>query len=417
MLRMRYRPELIVILAYLALVIAAVATLVVTLSDTALETLGVVAPLLAIALVASAIQVFVTNVKRFAVILPFQVGSILVVATAIESFAPAISLAIVVALILNTGVRLPARYSLALVLVIIAVRALLWEDVGTVGWEDRLGMTLIELMTGAFCAVTVHYRESLVDCRNELEQERVATQNVSAANESFVEQLPEMRRQAAESERLRITRELHDSIGYSMTNVVAMMNASQYLFDTSPEKVREYCSRTKDLAVTSMEETRATLYRLRSIEYRPHESPSSFFHKLCGDFEEATGVSTECHPGNLKDALPGRVFHLLLRGVQVGFINAVRHGRATLIQLFFWIDESELRMTIWNSAESSTFVSAGTSEGIGLSGIRERLNNVGGAMHSEYSGGGYSLVIAIPRRELFAADATNHDRRRSASLR
>ena len=199
---------------------------------------------------------------------------------------------------------------------------------------------------------------------------------------------------------MRITRELHDSLGYSMTNILAMMNAIQYLIGKDPKKVGEYCSRTKSLATTTMEETRATLYKLRAVPETAPRNARIFFYKLCSDFQEATSVTTECHLGNLPEMLPGQVFHLLLRSLQVALINAVRHGKATHIRVFFWLDAVELRTTVWNSADLRLQMSAATREGIGIRGVRERLREFGGSIDAGYTEDGYMFALAIPRREV-----------------
>ena len=65
------------------------------------------------------------------------------------------------------------------------------------------------------------YREVLVSKSRKLEEEDRSLRNLPAANESFVRRLPQIKEESAEKERLRMTRELHDSLGYSISPLLS----------------------------------------------------------------------------------------------------------------------------------------------------------------------------------------------------
>jgi signal transduction histidine kinase len=268
---------------------------------------------------------------------------------------------------------------------------------GTMG--DRGAVLVCCGVFAFFCGMFTYYREQLVETTNSLAFQTRAVENLAAANRSFVEHMEDVETESTERERLRITRELHDSIGYAMTNMTMMMNASPYLIEQDPPKLLEYCSKTKDLASATLGETREILYRLRAVDNSISSAPS-FFFKLCRDFAEATGVRTDCHIGNLAARLPERVFAVLFRAVQVAFINALRHGHAAHIALSFWQTENELRMRVWNNALGEPDGSDVPDEGIGLKGIRERLQALRGQLVVGFVADGFELAVTIPREEL-----------------
>jgi signal transduction histidine kinase len=136
--------------------------------------------------------------------------------------------------------------------------------------------SLIEASVACLCVILVRYREALVIHSTRLEEEHRSLVNLLAANESFIQRLPEIKEESAENERLRITRELHDSLGYSMTSISMIMKAAQYLIPANPEKVREYCLKANELALETMNETRATLYKLRAIGRATPRQPDAF---------------------------------------------------------------------------------------------------------------------------------------------
>ena len=248
--------------------------------------------------------------------------------------------------------------------------------------------------------IIIYYREQLVKKTEALGFQSRSLANLAAATHSFVEHLEDVEAESAERERLRITRELHDSIGYSMTNIAMMMNASPYLIEENPQKLVEFCRKTKELSSTTLRETREILYKLRAIGKQTVQSPPMFFSKLCLDFSQATDVRTECHVGNLPGVVSERVFNILFRAAQVAFINALRHGNTGHIKLYFWVSDSELSMTVRNSVQEGVQEVVVLSEGIGLTGIRERVEVVGGDVAYGPVSDGFELVVTIPREEL-----------------
>lgn len=345
-------------------------------------------------------ELFLSRLRHFAIVLVVQTVTLLAVIFASGDGYHLIRIMMMTIFVLSVVLRLPAPYSVP-----ICVTAMIATGVAAhLDGEPLIGSVVvvgIELTILLLTVEVIRYRESVVRTLDELDLERESVDNLAAANDSLLRQLPEMKEESAERERMRITRDLHDTLGYAMTNITMIMNAAQYLMESDIGKVREYCLRTKQLATTTMEETRSTLYKLREIGHRTPDNPAIFFHQLCRDFEEATSTVTECNPGNLVQQLPRRVFDVLLRTVQVAFINALKHGRATRIRLFFWVGADDLTMTIWNSMDPAQLNRSMMSrEGIGLSGVRERLEELEGSIRASYVVDGFSLVAHIPRKEL-----------------
>ena len=306
---------------------------------------------------------------------------------------------LLVLLELHLALRLPLPWAAVGQAVTIFVFATLTLSIHG-GALDRLEVLAVGVVTAILADVVFFYRERLVQSHARAAVQSQSLENLAAANQSFVAHLERVETAAAERERLLITRELHDCVGYAMTSITMMMNAVPYIKHENLEKLIEYCAKTKELASTTLQETRQILYRLRSIASQGTPSPTLFFTRLCRDFEEATGVRTECHVGNLPTSMPEAVFNTLFRAVQVGFINAVRHGNTGHITLSFWMTEPDLQMSIWNNVPNGVILTPESGEGIGLRGIRERLDVLNGSMSFGPLAHGYQLIVTIPGEEL-----------------
>lgn len=298
----------------------------------------------------------------------------------------------------SVSLRFPVTIALAANAAILGFTTLVGVSFGCTA-AQRIEVLLFGGLIAYLAEIAVFYRERLVRAANTVEYQSRSLENLAAANHSFVAHLESAKAESAERERLMITRELHDAIGYSLTNIAMMMNAARYLARENPEKLVEYCRKTRELASSTLQETRQILYKLRVVTEKATENPPLFFTRLCQDFAQATGVRTECHLGNLPASLDDRVFTALFRSVQVGFINALRHGSAAHIRLAFWLTDAELQMRVWNDTPIRLPDAEAAGEGIGLRGVRERLEAVSGGLSYGPVPDGYEMVVTIPREE------------------
>lgn len=305
-------------------------------------------------------------------------------------------------LVLQDSLRLSLVRGLALNFIALLCVTLIGVNAGG-DVRGRIVILLFGVFWAFITAIIMFYRERLVEKSKVIDAQYRSLENLVAANHSFVEHLENVEIESAEKERQRITRELHDEIGYAMTNISMMMNASRGLLSTNPDTLLEYCGKTREIAADTLRETRKTLYKLRGMDQKVTQNPAIFFTKLCQDFDSATGIRTECHAGNLVERINEVVFNVLFRAVQVGFINALRHGNAGHIRLSFWINDEELLMRIWNDTMTSVADSAVLTEGIGLKGVHERLEIVSGTLRFGTVVDGFELVITIPKEELTRA--------------
>jgi signal transduction histidine kinase len=97
--------------------------------------------------------------------------------------------------------------------------------------------------------------------------------------------------------------------------------------------------------------------------------------------------------GNMKNDYGPAVNKVISRIIQESFTNSIRHGRASRIQIQFWEFPHEFTMTVTDNGIGADNI----VKGIGLAGMEERLEPVGGALVvSSPQEGGFRLRITIP---------------------
>ncbi|WP_433673685.1 sensor histidine kinase [Microbacterium gorillae] len=185
---------------------------------------------------------------------------------------------------------------------------------------------------------------------------------------------------ARTTERLRISRDLHDLIGHQLTVLTLELETARHLDGV---EARAHTERANDVARGLLRDVRATVGRLRT------EAP---------DLESALRDMTDALPGLnvIIDVAPEvrvgeRETTALIRATQEIVTNTLRHAEAR-----------ELRITVSTDADSVTLRARddgrGTSPvrfGNGLLGLRERFEELDGALWVD-SASGFEVTVRVP---------------------
>jgi signal transduction histidine kinase len=169
------------------------------------------------------------------------------------------------------------------------------------------------------------------------------------------------------------------------------MSAAKALVRDEPDAAVELLDNTRRLSQDCLQETRGILYRLRSLKGGQDVGVRAL-GRLVSSFSRATGISAEFHHGNVPWTFGERVDAVIYRLVQEGLTNAFRHGKADRIRVMLWLAGGELRLSVWDNGRGAQTI----DQGIGLSGMRERLESLGGRLNPHNTVDGFELSVVIP---------------------
>jgi PAS domain S-box-containing protein len=217
---------------------------------------------------------------------------------------------------------------------------------------------------------------------------------------SAVKQAEEMRMrhyeqlvQAQEKERSRIARELHDGVGQALTSLLMGLR----LLEDSPDT-----HRIEDLRSL----TRQTLDDLGRLARGLHPAvldDVGFTAALERHVRETTqhhGVTIDLQMvGFDSSRLPGSLELTLYRIIQEGLHNIVRHASASAASVIVERERSTVNLVIEDDGHGCVLdgnTGLPPNAGLGLVGIRERTQHLGGSMTMETSGRGTTLYVRIP---------------------
>lgn len=256
------------------------------------------------------------------------------------------------------------------------------------------------LSIGALVAalgVALRSRErALQRLRAELDRMDAAFRKVADANLDFQTYALFAREEAMENERRRIAGEIHDIIGYTITNLIMLIQAALY-GRGGHAATAAILETARDHANESLQEARRTLATLRAEDAGRPRGPNLFL-RLTTTFAEVTGVQVRTNFANLPSELAVPTEKILYRVIQEGLTNAFRHGRATEVDVDFWKQDGNVSVRLrdnGSSGEATPRDEAGRS-GIGLAGIRERVQELGGELEAGPVAGGFALRARVP---------------------
>jgi signal transduction histidine kinase len=159
-----------------------------------------------------------------------------------------------------------------------------------------------------------------------------------------------------------------------------------------PAHFQEIFHQIRNLASRGLNDTRETLHLIRKIQEPYHKSVETVY-QLKKIFEEVAGIMVTVEWGNMKSDYGPAINKVLFRIIQEAFTNSIRHGKASRILIHFWEFPREFTMTVTDNGIGAENI----VKGIGLAGMEERLEPVGGTLAvSSPPEGGFRLRISIP---------------------
>jgi signal transduction histidine kinase len=234
---------------------------------------------------------------------------------------------------------------------------------------------------------------------NALLAERKNRQDLAIAHERLRRYALQIENQATLQERNRIAREIHDSLGHSLTaQSIQLENALMYL-PTQPDKTRTFLTEARSLGAQALHEVRRSVAALRSNPLQ-RQSLSEGLLTLFDDFQRRSGINLE-HEIEMEPALTGDIGATIYRIVQEALMNISKHSQASQVWVQLHVQPTALILTIQDNGRG--FNPTQNTTGFGLQGMRERAATLGGTcqINSE-PGQGCQIKVTIPHMALTA---------------
>lgn len=212
------------------------------------------------------------------------------------------------------------------------------------------------------------------------------------ANVQLEEYAKKSEEMAKLKERNRLAREIHDTIGHTLTGIEIGLKACLCLPSENGAAVFDQVRKVYELARQGSKDVRFSLKELRPDALQRNT--------LLPALESLVRQMNECTMSHsyllAEDEIPdlsGRQEELMYRIVQESMTNAVGHGEATEIEIRIGFDGENVCMAIADNGMGTDAL----REGFGLTNIRQRVSAFGGRLSIETAAGkGFCLSVALP---------------------
>jgi len=204
-----------------------------------------------------------------------------------------------------------------------------------------------------------------------------------------------VRREAVRDERDRIAREMHDVIAHSLSAMVVQVAAAQDLVRRDPAAAAAILDRVAGTGRGAIAETGRLLHVIRDVSDELGLAPVPGLRDLdtlVREFEH-DGLHVELEVDGLPEDLPTAVDVSAYRIVREVLTNALRYATDGQVRLEVAATGHGLTVHALNRTSGRT----GLGSGLGLVGLAERVDVLGGTLsHGQTDDGRYELVATLP---------------------
>lgn len=193
-------------------------------------------------------------------------------------------------------------------------------------------------------------------------------------------------------ERLRIARDMHDSLGHRLS-LVSVQAAALEVADL-PQPQRAAVAQLAVAARGAMDELYELIGALRADAVAA-DVPSRGIAAIASLVSQAgaSGMAVELHQHGTVRPVPADGAESAYRVVEEGLTNAAKHAPGRPVRVDLAWEPDALLVTVANPCPSD---GTGPSAGHGLLGLRERVGLAGGFLDHRRQGDGFRLVAMLP---------------------
>ena len=205
---------------------------------------------------------------------------------------------------------------------------------------------------------------------------------------------------AQDEERRRVARDLHDSTGQTLTALkmgLAVLEQKLKQNQYTPDMMSEISA----LVDQALQEIRTTSYLLHPplLDEAGFTSAAQWY---VDGFGKRSGIKVKLDLATKQERLPIMIETALFRVLQESLTNVHRHSGALEVSIRFQYQAETVMLEIRDCGRGiptellSRLREASSETGVGLAGMRERLNELNGKLEIESDGHGTSLRAIVP---------------------
>lgn len=193
-------------------------------------------------------------------------------------------------------------------------------------------------------------------------------------------------------ERNRISREIHDTVGHTLTTIIMELQALPHIIKVDEKKTNELIESMTSFSKKGLEDVRRAVKDLKPVEFDEYAGIFAI-KELIVKFKKVSECSVELTVSKNQYHLTPDESFVLYRVIQESLNNAVKHGHATNVDIIINFGYDKIVTTIINNGEGCRKI----KKGFGIKGMEERIAKLNGIIeiHSKETSG-FEVIATIP---------------------
>jgi signal transduction histidine kinase len=282
---------------------------------------------------------------------------------------------------------LPFAYAAVVVVVMTVVVSVAWLRI-----TDGFDPTVVVGPVGIALVTVIAFRalEREAATRQELLDDLTATQADLAVAQ---------RHSGALSERTRLSREIHDSVGQGLSSINLLLNAAEQDWTQRPAAAREHVRTAAATARDGLDEVRRVVRDLAPAGLEEASAQALPIAVRRAVAQAAHDVSGEVRVHGDPVAVEPSSASAIVRSVRGAMANVVEHADATRVVVSLTYNADEILLDVRDNGRGfePAHVRTEGDRGRGLAGIRDRAVGLGGRASVESTPGeGTTVSVALP---------------------
>jgi two-component system sensor histidine kinase DegS len=235
----------------------------------------------------------------------------------------------------------------------------------------------------------------VLDTFNVLFPEDSKLMSISTTAESI-----EMIIQAQESERQRLSRQMHDGPAQALSNFILQTEIAMRLFDIDQNRAKEELATLRNSATNSFQQVRDFIFDLRPMMLDDLGLVPTL-KRYVDVYKTQPGASLELKVTGRERRLESYLEVMIFRAIQELLGNALRHSQASEVVIHLDMGDNHIRVSIDDNGKGFDTQVLENRGNMGIKVIKDRMEMLGGEFEIDsVLGQGTRVIFQVPAMDL-----------------
>ena len=201
---------------------------------------------------------------------------------------------------------------------------------------------------------------------------------------------------AQESERQRLSRQMHDGPAQALSNFILQAEIAQRLLSIDVDQARDELNSLKASAMRTFQKVRNFIFELRPMMLDDLGLVPTI-RRYSETFKEQSGIEMNLVVSGTERRLESYLEVMVFRALQELLGNASRHSHATIVKVYLDVGDRLIKVSVDDNGKGFDVDLLKGGGSLGLKLIRDRVEILGGSFDIDSSAGkGTRVAFSIP---------------------